>query len=333
MRCLSLFALPFALALAPSLAKASPWTLPKGTVVIGLGAEYQVATQETLQDSSEVRDYPLSGRFESQTLRLKLRAGFTSRLEMEMQLPIKAVQYHSDLMLPRNPDGTPVLITEEEDPARAGQAKVMNFNRHEVGPADLLLAARYRLGEGRLPAALQLQLKAPMGYDKPAGTVENGKVVDDVALGDGQLDVAASVLLGYAFPSRTFVRMDAGYRLRLGGAGDEVIGMLKLGQMLPGNVLVFVESRASYHVQQGDVLGTTVVTIDPDAPVSPNNMEERDRRLQRDMVLAGAGGLWRITPTVEMQVGYVTPAWSRNLAVTHTVYVSMGVRTDLAMED
>jgi hypothetical protein len=146
---------------------------------------------------------------------------FLEGLELELGVPIRQVTYTGDpVLLLSRPDGS----TESE--IDYYQRNVINLSRATSGIGDLNLAARYRLVQRPFALALELRVKAPTGYAGPQGTfgdrptttaeflsdvrrwVTPENVRDDVTLGDGQLDVGLNVLLGYAFPTRTFVRLD-----------------------------------------------------------------------------------------------------------------------------
>jgi hypothetical protein len=107
-----------------------------------------------------------------------------------------------------------------------------------VGRAQLVASHPFVL-------ATELRMKTPTGYDRPSGTfgarptsaadflanvttyARPDNVSDDVTLGDGQLDLSATVLVGVSLGPRVFLRADGGYVLRFGGAGDhgECIGL------------------------------------------------------------------------------------------------------------
>jgi hypothetical protein len=199
--------------------------------------------------------------------------------------------------------------------------------------------------------ALEGRLKAPAGYDGPSGTfgdrprnqqdfldrvgelVRPENVQDDVTLGDGQVDLGLSILFGVSLPSRTFIRVDAGYDLRLGGAGDQILVSVKAGQLLGRRLLLYADTRLAYAWQQGRVIGVSVAAIDPTLPASEyvglNNLALREVTLDRDWLELAVGGIVKITDNVEINVGYNRTLWGRNTSLVQSVYVTLGVRTSV----
>jgi hypothetical protein len=331
MRCLPLLAV-LAPLLAPA-AHASPWTLPAGRLVLSAGMNYQFATEE-FQDAGGSVPFSLRGAYRGQSLTLGLRAGFTERVEFELQVPFTAVSYAAD----------PVILLDGG--AGSGrdfyQENVIDLSRTTLGVGDLVLATRVRLNSpGATAVALELRLKAPTGYERPAGTfgerpssaaelagdlarfVRPENVRDDVTLGDGQLDLAASLHAGHAFAMGTFVRASAGYNRRFAGAGDQVIASLRAGHRLSPRWLVFAGVQGARSVTRGRVIGVSVAAIDPELPASAyggvENLALREVRLERDLLEAGGGLILKLTPEIEANLAAQTMLWGRNVSrVTST---------------
>lgn len=155
-----------------SQADASPWTLPKDELTLGFGYDFQFATSEHLNDGLK-QDYPLNGKFNSSTLIIEGRYGFTDRLEGAMRVTAKQVSYISD----------PVLLTLPQDPEDIGQtrAQINDFSQSTFGPADVFLSGRYNLHRSWWLATVELSAKVPTIYSKPHGI--------NVTLGDRQVDL------------------------------------------------------------------------------------------------------------------------------------------------
>lgn len=331
--------------LAASPALASPWTLPRGDLALSAWTSVQTARQEFFE-SGGARNFPLNGRYNGTTLGLTLRAGITDRLELEFGLPIRTVSYQSDpvVLNPQPPGST-------ESPMDYYQRNVINLSRNDSGIGDLTLAGRYRLLLEPLAMALELRFKFPSGYPGPSGTFGDEprsaatfladasryaspeNVRDDVTLGDGQVDITPSILLGYAFPTRTFLRLDAGYNVRLGAAGHQVVGAFRAGQFIGDVVLLYAWVQAAVNVTRGRVIGVSVAAQDPDLPaaqyVNDNNLLLRELRLERSNLDVGGGVIVRFTPSVELNLGYSRTLWGQNTAVVDQVFVSLGARTTL----
>jgi len=333
----------------PAAAWASPWTLPKGDLVLDTSFTYQMATREFFETGGP-RNFPLRGKYDSATVRLGARYGINDQLEIEASFPVTLVSYRSDsvIILPRDPTSTQSEIDYYQE-------NVIDLARTAGGLGDIELAARYQWIPPPFVLATELRIKTPTGYDAPAGTFGNqpktkadllanvgtlvrpANVRDDVTLGDGQLDLSAAVLIGYSITDRLFARADAGYRLRLGGAGDQFFGAIRAGYLFGDSFLVFASTAIAATVGSSDVIGVSVAAEDPDLPASEyiglNNLHLREVRLEKDYLTIDAGALLKVTPEVEIKAAYTRILWGRNTALTDGVTVGVTVRADLLAED
>ena len=328
----------------PTRAAASPWTLRQGEVAVVAAFDYQWARREFL-DSYSSRVFPLNGRYTAASMILGARAGFTDRLELEIQIPIKLVSYESDPV---------ILIGDDMSGIDMLQENVLDLSRTRRGIGDIWITGRYNLLRNPLALAVETRLKTPTGYDPPEGTfgdrprnsqefldnvgtfVTPENISDDVALGDGQVDLQLNFLMGASFRTRTFIRLDAGYNLRV-RAGDQIIGSFKIGQAIGSKILVYADVSGGYTVEDGDVIGVSVAAIDPRLPATEygglTNLRLREVRLERDFLSMAVGGIVRITDAVEMNIGYSRVLVGRNTSQVNGVYVSIGVRTNLLAQD
>ncbi|MEQ8277808.1 MAG: hypothetical protein RMA76_21260 [Deltaproteobacteria bacterium] len=335
--------------LAPNLAVASPWTLPADRIAVIGGFDYGFANQEWL-DEGGVRGFPLRGNFTSSTFSIGTRFGFTDRLEFSAQLPITLVSYDADAVI--------LLPAPGADPGADFdyyQQNIIELTQTARGVGDLRVAGRYRWFLQPFALATEVEVKAPTGYRGPSGTfgdrpqtaeefladpgrfVRPENIQDDVTLGDGQLDVAVSMLFGYVFPTNTFVRLDAGYNLRLSGAADQVVGSVRLGQVIAPGLLAFVGARGAYSIEDGRVIGISVTAEDPELPAAEyaglNNLGLREVRLYRDRLAVDGGVIIRLAPGVELNLGYGQTVWGRNTALVRRFSASIAMSTSIAEED
>jgi hypothetical protein len=126
----------------------------------------------------------------------------------------------------------------------------------QTGLGDGLIAFRYRLASGRRAAAIQLDWKAPFGYERDrfllhADSVAAGDTNGDgdsldlnaarqlgqPVLGDGQQDVTASLWLGTAVP-RGFLEFGGGYRYRFEEPQDQIVVGADLGLWLTRSLML-----------------------------------------------------------------------------------------------
>jgi hypothetical protein len=332
--------------LLASPASASPWTLRRGEIAVTAAYDQAWATREYLDEAGRDLPFSLNGSFRGSTMSLGVRAGFSDRLELEIQVPFKLVSYQADPVIL-----IPASVAGGEEGIDFYQENVLDLSQTVQGVGDIRLFGRYNLIRWPVAIALEGRLKAPAGYDGPSGTfgdrprnqqdfldrvgelVRPENVQDDVTLGDGQVDLGLSILFGVSLPSRTFIRVDAGYDLRLGGAGDQILASVKAGQLLGRRLLLYADTRLAYAWQQGRVIGVSVAAIDPTLPASEyvglNNLALRTVTLDRDWLELAVGGIVKITVNVEINVGYNRTLWGRNTSLVQSVYVTLGVRTSV----
>lgn len=330
---------------AAASAEASPWTLKSGQLVLSAGFNHQIASEEFL-DSGSSQPFPLRGQLNASSFAVGLRAGFTDRLEFEASIPVSVVNYDSDpVVLLDQPAGSPVSALDYY------QQNIIDLARSVAGVGDFVIAGRYGWMRAPVAIATEVRVKAPTGYTPPAGTfgeqptsaqefqdeirrfVAPGNVEDDVTLGDGQLDIAASMLFGYAARSGTFVRVGAGYNFRTGEAGDQVIGDVRLGQVLGKRALVYIGARGAYTVSRGRRIGISVAAIDPLVPASEyggtSNLFLREVTLDRDALDLGAGLIIRMSERLELNAGYERTVLGRNTSAVNSFSLSLAFRAEM----
>lgn len=332
--------------LGPTVALASPWTLPAGVLVVGGRFDYESADEEWLDDGSAARPFSLRGEYQSVTYTLSARLGITDKFELELQIPLRQVSFSSD----------PVILNSQPTDSMQSsldfyQENVLDLSRTVRGLGDVRLTARHRLWRGPVwVGAAEVQLKTPTGYAPPAGTfganprsiadfeantdryARPENVTDDVTLGDGQVDVRPALLLGWGFATGTFMRLDVGYALRLSGAGDQVFGSARVGQSIGQRILLFTGLDGEKAVEDGRRIGVSVAAIDPKLPAADyagsNNLLLREVHLDRDRLSLPIGGIVRITSAAELNLGVSLPLAGRNTSVITTWSLGFALRTD-----
>jgi hypothetical protein len=127
-----------------------------------------------------------------------------------------------------------------------------------TGLGDAVVGLRYRIANGRTGAALELDWKAPLSYERSrffpvtrADSIAAGDTDGDgdslnlsvvrhlgsPVLGDGQSDVALKLHLGTAIP-RGFLQASGGYRYRFESPKDQVVLSADLGVWLTRSLLL-----------------------------------------------------------------------------------------------
>ena len=330
---------------APDTAQASPWTLGRGVALMRTDVDFQVANSEFI-DRGGQRAFPLNASLSAATLDIGLRLGITDRIELEFGVPVRSISYASDPAILRTFQGT-----DANEALAFYQDNIVDFSRSTTGIGDIRVKGRYQIALRPVAFAIELGAKIPSGYEGPRGTfgrapatveefesnrdafVRPDRIQDDVTLGDGQVDLSAQLLAGAAFSSGTFVRGSVGYNLRLAGAGDQVLGDMRIGQALGSRFLVFAFGRVAYSIQDGRGVGVSLTAIDPELPASSftdfENARGFVRPLESNSVDVGGGLIWRVTGPVELNTGYSRTVWGRFVAATNTLSIGIGIRLDV----
>ncbi len=278
----------------PRAAHASPWTLPNDKFVLGLDSNFQTADHEYLPDGTR-QAFPLDGQFSALTFIISGRYGITDRLEGAMELEMKQVDYQAN----------PVLLAVP-DPSTDKQSlnnSIFNFSKTHSGLGDARLHLRYNFHKGLLMATTETSVKFPVGYQPPQGTFaqnmpDTTAVADDVSLGDGQVDLAQGILFGvYVPPTRSFGRLDLDYVHRFGAPGDQVTGLVSIGQYVGDMVLLFAGADGAYTVFDGEPIGTTYITYTPEKPagqIGLSDIATNPLTLDKDYVSVEGGVILQV---------------------------------------
>jgi len=296
----------------------------KGTTVISINAGADFATSEFLPDGKN-QDFPLDGNFNSYFLSVAGRYGFPMGFELSLKATLKGVSYRADpILLVVDPSNPPQTLQEHRD-------AILNFTEQDFGLADLHLGVAHQHLKAPVVIASHLILKVPAGYSKPTGTFRDdtpgsANIQDDVALGDGQVDLEYSLQLGYVIPpTKTVLELDAGYRVRFGGPGHQFAGLFKVGQFITKYVLLYGGLETAITLFDGDEVGKSFVAIDPSVPAGSfpvTNISPIPLTLDRDYLMVRAGVIVRVLKR-EWVLNFAHTAWGKN--VTRTTGFSLGV--------
>lgn len=324
-----LFAIVFCMGL-PTLAEASPWTLPHGRVAVRTSTDVQLATSEFLPDGTR-QNFPLNGEFFAANLRMEARYGLTPTIEIGARVSASHLNYDSDeVFLAQSDTGTFDAATVREN--------ILSFDRRATGVADIHLFLRNRLTPiRRWVLAYEIDLKLPTGYDPPEGTFEEDdpsqQVNDDVALGDGQTDITGTLLFGASPANNVFLRADAGFRVRTGDPGHQVLGSFKVGGRVSGGLVPFAFIDVQHTVTEGNVVGQSFTTPDTDTPAvafdggEMSRVEPIDLRLDRTVVSPGLGSIVSIGDQ-NFDVSYNYIVYGQNVAQAHVFSIGTTLTLD-----
>jgi hypothetical protein len=295
--------------------------VPDDELTILSNLDFSFAEEEFLPDGTR-QDFPLEGSFASAQLTTTLRYGFSDVFEGGLVVRPKAVFYRAD----------PVILPKGTmDP----NSRVLDFNSQRFGVADIDLFARYQFLEGPVVLTSESVLQLPTGYETPAGTFRNdefaagtGTIQDDTTLGDGVAHLHQSFLLGaFIAPTSSFVRTDVGYKLRF-GAGDQVTGGVKFGQLIGERVVLFAGLSGAYTVYEGPDIGTSFVANDPSIPAEDfeaSDIRFVDISLDKNFLNVRAGVIVQ-TGDAEFQLAYGRTVLGENIPVLNSVSIGTSFR-------
>lgn len=156
---------------------------------------------------------------------------------------------------------------------------------------DVTLGGQLRLtDEGPVALSARLDVKVPAYEGKP--TVRGRAAEGGPALGDGQVDATALLLLGGRLPFAGFLDVEAGYRLRTGEVTDAVVGGGRVGvRVLERRLLVALRFD-------------TVVSLDPP--------EDRAERLGQGGATLGPWVAVRVVNALHVEMGAYYVGRGRN---------------------
>jgi hypothetical protein len=316
-------ALLLAALLVPSPAEASPWTVRADEFVMTLESNYQSADDEFLPDG-ELQDFPLNGEFSAYTLSLGGRYGYTDRFEGAFRVNLKQVNFKADPFV--------LILPEDTGDAAAINSSIINFNRSSAGAGDVQFHGRYNFVRGLVMLTSETSVSFPTGYDRPRGTFgDSGNpspefLEDDVTLGDGQTDLTQSMLVGgYVPATRTFMRLDAGYRHRFGSPGDQSVYNFSIGQYIGDKVVLFAGVDGALTLFEGESIGLSFITKTPEKSARELRLEDIEtieRTLDKDYLKLDAGVIFQL-PEVELRASYGQIVWGTNVSRVQSVSLAL----------
>ncbi|MEM9071551.1 MAG: hypothetical protein AAGE52_23795 [Myxococcota bacterium] len=337
------------LLLGLSSAASAQWTLPKNHFGVRLSSSYSSATHEWFGFDGQpkgLRRFPLRGRYERFDLTVDGRWGVTRRFELGVRVTTALASYRADPVILQ---GAPLSIVGADDRLDYYQDNIIDVSGREAGLGDVYLSGTFNLVRRQFAASIRLAVKLPGGYRQPEGTFRGGvtsaeelmaradelitpeNAFGTVTLGLGQVDLIASLPLGYAARSRTFIVFEPSYALRLGGAGDQVRARLTLGQSIGHAFTLVASAYGEFTVVEGDVYGVSLGANPPrtEAALFDENQPIffREVRLQQDAVRASGAAVLRLG-SAEITFRYERTVWGRNTVQEQSFSIGIGTLFD-----
>jgi hypothetical protein len=226
-------------------AHAGAWNLAPGEFEADFRGSWFSA--DTYHDETGGRKFIVGGGlWEQRALDFHTELGWKPKLNFLLDLPVLSVSRRLDPGFPEVPTQT--------------------------GLGDLVLGLRYRLMSGSTAAALQVDWKLPMSYERnhflPSDStlaahgistpLDSNAVrqLSEPVLGDGQQDVTVSLLLGEVV-GRGFAQVAGGYKYRFEDPSDQLV--------LSADAGFWMRSLLLGVRYQGEVAtGSDLPTADPD---------------------------------------------------------------------
>jgi opacity protein-like surface antigen len=312
----------------------SPWVLAADEAVVQFDFRGEFADREFLPDGRNQR-FPLNGQFQSQTAGFNFRYGMGQSLELGLSGSYKSLAYKADT----------VTVVNQVEPGAIQILPSFSLSDQGQGLGDVFLSLRYNAFKSWLLLTPEIEVKVPTGYRGPEGTFANDKpgfifdednnpieqregavpIRDDLSLGDAQIDVRASLLLGtFVKATRTFARADLGYKYRFSGPAPTALWGLKAGQFVGSSFVLFLGVSGEESIGEGDVIGKSFATLLPDTPASSfpvQNFEVIDLRRDKSFTQVSGGGLLRLDDYEIILSGGKIVAGEN---ITESVYLSLG---------
>lgn len=178
-------------------------------------------------------------------------------------------------------------------------------NDQVSGLGDVGLGLRKKLPTKKLAAALQGRVEIPGGYDPERR---------DYSLGAGEVNLEGRFQLGGTVGGsrRNWWNGEAGYRLRGGDFGDEIVFLLEAGVGIAGSL------SAQLGFDLLSALETTFVDLEDPA--------QRDPLQSASRASVGGGLRWSMTPGATLAVGYSSDVAGENSLQGQTVEFAVELR-------
>ena len=198
----------------------SPWTLSRSGYFFQTTASY-TSTSEFYDAIGNKQTTPSSLTYREFTTNLHLEYGLRNSVGLLLYVPVRDMK--QELAAP--PDAV------------------------EWGIGDLALGGRFRLKTDPVVASLQGEIKLPTGYNHP---------VQQLPLGDGQVDYTARLLLGHSFPEIYGYALAAGgYRYRTGAPVNQWLFNADGGAWVAKKTAVEAHWEYERHTTEGDLSDRT----------------------------------------------------------------------------
>jgi hypothetical protein len=197
------------------------------------------------------------------------------------------------------------------------------LDRTETGLGDATVGFRYRLANAASAFAIELDWKAPLGYNRHLlATHQDSIRCGDASgngdslrqdclrqtvaprLGEGQQDVSLLLRAGYAFvPLRAYVDLSGGYRYRFDAPADQIVGGAEVGFWLTRMLMVGGRYQGEIAAGSGNL------------PI-----DEIDRHLVGPLLI------YRVDDNLDVQVSSMHTASAKNAYHTDEIFVGVAFK-------
>jgi hypothetical protein len=178
-----------------------------------------------------------------------------------------------------------------------------------TGFGDAHFGFKYALRSGRTASAIELNWKAPLGYERAPTYFSDDSTDINIAehtnnpkLGEGQQDVSGILHFGTAFGHRGFVQAAGGYTYRFEAPENLIVLSADVGFWVTGPILVGGQYR-------GQMAGE-----------SDNPTRDSDRHLVGPVIL------YRVDDRMDLYASTLHTASAKNAVHTDAFYVGMSFK-------
>jgi hypothetical protein len=212
---------------------AGPWTLAKGENATTISGDF--FSSDTYHDENGDR-HPLGGGglIERRGITWSGEMGWRKKMSFRYSIPF------------------------ESSSRRLGGGDHPPYVPSATGFGDAHFALQYALSSGRSATAIEVNWKAPLGYERAptyfaddSTDINIAEHTDNPRLGEGQQDVSAILHFGTGIGHRGFVQAAGGYTYRFEAPENLILMSADVGFWVTGPVLVGAQYRGQI-ANQGD---------------------------------------------------------------------------------
>jgi hypothetical protein len=265
-------------------ASAGPWTLAKGENASSFWGNF--ASSDTYHDENGSRRLlGGGGLIEERGLTWQGEFGWKTKLSVGYSIPFVSSS------------------------RRLGGGDHPPYVPSATGFGDAHFALKYAIKNGRSATAVELNWKAPLGYERAptyfaddSTDINVAEHTDNPKLGEGQQDVSAILHYGTGIGSHAFVQAAGGYTYRFESPANLIVLSADVGYWITGPILIGGQYRGQ-------------LASEGDNPTRDSDLHQ-----------VGPVVLYRVDDHLDMFVASLHTASATNAIHTDAIYVGMSFK-------